>query len=230
MKLIIAGLGPGNPELITLSALNEAKRSEIIIVPRSNDNTPGIAEQIISQHMPAKSFTHILFPMINNPEQRQKIILDQILHTKSQWQGTQQIFFPVIGDSTLFSTGYYLYEAWREIVPNLEIKFIPGISAHSLAAACARKFLVMSDEILSIIPGTAPPEKIYNTLRNSDAIAIYKPTALKNIRELVKATGPYEKIIRVDFAGIPDKEKVIDNYVKALYNINEYLSIILLWK
>ena len=37
MKLIIAGIGPGNLELITLSALNEAKNSDFILVPRSHE-------------------------------------------------------------------------------------------------------------------------------------------------------------------------------------------------
>ena len=83
----------------------------------------------------------------------------------------------------------------------------------------------MSDEILSIIPGTADPEKIKSTLQNSNCAAIYKPTAIKNIKELITK---YEKIIRVDFAGIPDKEKIYEGE-KALENINEYLSIILLW-
>ena len=226
MKLFIAGLGPGDSNLITLSALNNAKNSDLILIPKSNkNNSQGVAESIIRNFIPDRKFAYIFFPMINDSEQRDKIILEQILNIKSQLEKANNIFFPVIGDSLLYSTGAYLIDAMRKIFTDIEVNFIPGISAHSLAAACAKKFLAMSDEILSIIPGTADPERIKAILKNSDAAAIYKPTAIQNIKDVLTK---YEKIIRVDFAGIPDKEKIYEGE-QALENVNQYLSIILLW-
>ena len=230
MKLTVAGIGPGDPELISISALKEAENSDLIIVPRSHENEIGRAEKIILENLQGKNknknIIHILFPMIKNPEKRNEIILSQIEGMRHQWENAKKIFFPVIGDSMLFSTGTYLIDILKKIVPDIEVDFIPGISAHSLAAACAKKFLAASDEILSIIPGTAQPEKIINIIKNSDVAAIYKPTAIKNISEIIK---DYKKIIRVDFAGIPEKEKIFEGE-EALKNINEYFSIIILWK
>ena len=227
-KLIIAGLGPGNPDLITLEALNSAKNSDIIIVPRSKPDVKGIAEKIIGQFLPDKEFLAINFPMITDERKRSQIILEQLIHTKSQWQNANVIFFPVIGDSVLFSTGAYLLEQMRKILPGLDVEFIPGISAHSLASTCAKKFLAMKNEILSIIPGTAEPEKIIHALKCSDITAIYKPKAIKNIHDVINPDD-FTKILRVDFAGIPEREKIIHGS-QALENITEYLSILLLWK
>ena len=126
----------------------------------------------------------------------------------------------------LYSTGKYLLDVWRRLVPELEASFIPGVSAHSLAAAAAKRFLAMKDEIFSVIPGTADPEKVRKALASCDTAAIYKPTALKNLPELAK---DFAHIIRVDFAGIPEREKIFEGE-DALHNINEYLSVILLWK
>lgn len=226
MKLIIAGLGPGDFNLITVSALKHAENSDLILIPKSHkNNIQGVAENIIRNFVSDKKFMYVFFPMINDSKERNKIIHDQIENIKSILESSNKIFFPVIGDSLLYSTAAYLIEELKQFFPDIELIFIPGISAHSLAAACAKKFLAMSDEILSIIPGTADPEKIKSTLQNSNCAAIYKPTAIKNIKELITK---YEKIIRVDFAGIPDKEKIYEGE-KALENINEYLSIILLW-
>lgn len=226
MKLIIAGLGPGDFNLITVSALKHAENSDLILIPKSHkNNIQGVAENIIRNFVSDKKFMYVFFPMINDSKERNKIIHDQIENIKSILESSNKIFFPVIGDSLLYSTAAYLIEELKQFFPDIELIFIPGISAHSLAAACAKKFLAMSDEILSIIPGTADPEKIKLTLQNSNCAAIYKPTAIKNIKELITK---YEKIIRVDFAGIPDKEKIYEGE-KALENINEYLSIILLW-
>lgn len=227
-KLIIAGLGPGKPELITLEALNAARSSEIIIVPRSKPDAPGIAEGILADYVNHEKFIPVNFPMINDEFKRSRIIHEQLINAKSQWEKASNIFFPVIGDSTLYSTGAYLSDELRKIVPDLSVELIPGISAHSLASTCAKRFLAMRDEILAIIPGTAESEKISNALKSSDVVAIYKPTALNNIHDVIKP-DEYGKILRVDFAGIPERERVYEG-AEALNDINEYLSIILLWK
>ena len=229
MKIIIAGIGPGNPELISLSALNAAKSSDLILVPRSHDGKPGVAEKVISRYITGKKIINIIFPMIRDEKRRDKIIFEQLKNLSKEIQYAEKIFFPVIGDPTLYSTGAYLLEEARKIFGEIEFEFIPGISAHSLAAACAKKFMAMSDEIFTIIPGTTQAEKILNGLKNSDAVAIYKPVAIKNKNLFSFIKDNFKKIIRVDFAGIPEKEKIFEGY-DALKNIDEYLSIILLWK
>lgn len=230
--LVIAGLGPGDFNLVSLKAIEEAKDSDIILVPRSRQNEKGMAESLIAHNVPEKILTPLLFPMTRNGEERNKIILSQLETLRPQLEASSKIFFPVIGDSMLYSTGAYLIEMMKKIFDdddvNVELRFIPGISAHSLAAACAKKFLAMSDEILSIIPGTADPEKISSVIAHSDSIAIYKPTAIKNIHSLIPPSA-FSRIIRVDFAGIPDKEKIIEG-AEALNDVDEYMSIILLWR
>lgn len=229
MKLIIAGTGPGDNELITIEAINFAAKSDIVIAPRSRENMQGNAERIISHHLPQKKLTPIFFPMVYDSGKRDGIIFTQLQNIKPELENAKLIFFPVIGDSVLYSTGAYLLEAWQKIFPESEISFIPGISAHSLASSCAKRFMAMSDEIFSIIPGTAEREKIIEVLKNSDSAAIYKPIALKNIRDVIEQSGGCKKILRVDFAGIPDREKIFEGE-DALNNIEEYLSIILIWK
>ena len=229
-QLFIAGLGPGDFELVTLEALNKARESDLILVPRSKIEEPGLAEKIISRHVPEKIKTPVLFPMIQNAEKRQQIIVSQLESIKSEIQSAKNIFFPVIGDSMLYSTGAYLVEALGKIIPDISVNFIPGISAHSLAASLARRFLAMSDEILTIIPGTAAPEKIASALEHSDSAAIYKPKSAKSIREIItRFNFKFKKIIRVDFAGIPERQRVIEG-LAALDDIDEYMSIILLWR
>lgn len=226
MKLIIAGLGPGRPDLITRKALNEASSSDMIIVPRSHGDSQGLSEKILLENLPAAIVKYFTIPMTYDEKLRDRVILEQLEASRTQWELAQKVFFPVIGDSMLYSSGAYLLDVWRKILPDLEAEFIPGVSAHSLAAACAKKFLAMRGEIFSVIPGTADRDKIRNALTSCDSAAIYKPTALKNLPELVK---DFPHIVRVDFAGIPERERIFEGE-DALHNINEYLSVILLWK
>ena len=227
-KLIIAGLGPGSPELVTLDVFERAANSQVILIPRSHENEKGLAETIMAHHMPDRILTPLLFPMIRDSEKRDKIIFSQLKDLMPEIENAENIFFPVIGDSMLYSTGDYLIEAMKKLIPDIDFEFIPGISAHSLASACAKRFMAMSDEIFSVIPGTADTEKISAVLKISDTAAIYKPTAINDIQKIITETGPYTKIIRVDFAGVKDKEKIFEGK-EAINDIKEYLSIILLW-
>ena len=227
-QLFIVGLGPGDFELVTFEAVKKAEASDMILVPRSKIGEQGLAEKIISHHLPERSKIPILFPMIRDSKQRQKIIVSQLEAIKPELESAKTIFFPVIGDSMLYSTGAYLVEALGKIIPDISVNFIPGISAHSLAASLARRFLAMSDEILTIIPGTAAPEKIASALEHSDSAAIYKPKSEKSIREIItRFNFKFKKIIRVDFAGLPERQRVIEG-LAALDDIDEYMSIILL--
>ena len=225
MKILIAGTGPGKPELITLSALQAASSAEVIIVPRSKPDVPGLAEKVIAHHLPGKKCIPLTFPMTRDAEARDRLIFSQLEALSSEWRCAGTIFFPVIGDSVLYSTGKYLLDALRRIVPGIEAEIIPGISAHSLASAAARRFLVMDDEVLAIIPGTAKPERIRKMLEACDCAAVYKPTALSNARELFRGF----KVMRIDYAGISELERITDGEA-ALTDIQEYLSVILLWR
>ncbi len=226
MKLIIAGLGPGSPDLVTRKALTEAESSDVIIVPRSHGASQGLAEKILLENLPAAIVKYFTIPMTYDENLRDRVILEQLEASRPQWEHAYKVFFPVIGDSMLYSSGAYLLDVWRKILPDLEAEFVPGISAHSLAASCAEKFLAMRGEIFSVIPGTADPEKVRTALNSCDTAAIYKPTALKALPDLVK---DFAHIVRVDFAGIPERERIIEGE-EALRDINEYLSVILLWK
>lgn len=226
MRLIIAGTGPGEGRLLTLSAFQRAKEADIILVPRAHGDLPGQAEKVITKFFPEQKIVHMTFPMTSSAGKRDRAILSQLEALRPEWEPAQTIFFPVIGDSMLYSTGDYLLEAWRKLVPDIEVSFIPGVSAHSLAAACAKRFLSMRDEVFSVIPGTADSVKIRRALSACDCAAIYKPTAVKNILELAEG---FRHVVRVDYAGIPGLEKIVRGE-KALSGITEYMSVILLWK
>ena len=226
-KIIIAGISSGEHDLITQKVLTSLNEADLILVPRAKNNDIGIAEKLLREIIPDKILTPLYFPMISNENQRDEIIFNQIKNLEQIILNSRVIFFPVIGDSTLYSTGKYLFDALKKFLPTLELEFIPGISAHSIAAACAKKFLAMSDEILSIVPATANPEKIKRVLELSDVIAIYKPSALKNFNDIIKNIS-FKEIITVQKAGTPD-EKIFYGQ-DAVNNISEYMSVILIWR
>ena len=231
MKLIIAGIGFS--DLITLRAVKAAESADIILVPRAHEDTEGYAEKFIASLVPGKKYIHIKFPMVCNHEKYSAEIFSQVKAISSELGEDDTIFFPVIGDAMLYSTGEYLQEAVTKLFPDVDIEFIAGVSVYSLAASIAKRYLVMRDEILAIIPGTAPLSKILLALDGCECAAIYKPSALGliDLEQLADELSPenFGHVIRIDYAGIPEREKVIEGRA-ALKNVTDYMSIILLWR
>ena len=226
MRLIIGGLGPGERGLISESALAAARKADVIIVPCASLKQEGQAERIMRHYLPAKKVLRAVFPMTRDIAARTSRIRAEIEGLRSEWEGASTIFFPVIGDAMLYSTGAYMLEVMRELEPEIEADFVPGISAHSLAASCAKRFLAQGEEIFTIIPCTADEERIRAALSVCDCAALYKPTALRNLRELV---SEFSRIVRVDYAGFPDRERIIEG-AEALNDIHDYMTVILLWR
>lgn len=225
MKIFIAGIGAGDCGLITLHAIDTARRCDVIIVPRSKINAQGTAEKIMMHYFPDKKYIPVLFPMTNDENSRRSAIHSQVEAVMSQIRDVQSIFFPVIGDAMLYSTGRYFVDAVTAVRPEADIIFIPGISAHSLAASCARRCLAINMEIFTVIPGTAETSRIKTALDACDCAAIYKPTAIQDIHELVTGFN----VVRVDYAGFPELERIYSGK-EALENIHDYLSIMILWR
>jgi precorrin-2/cobalt-factor-2 C20-methyltransferase len=229
MKLVAAGVGPGDPDLITIKALKIIEAADIVLVPVSETGRESVAGTIVRAHLKDVETVPVVFPMTQNEALRDVRLHEQIEALHARRSDAQSVVLPVIGDSALYATGAYLYDVWRKIDASVELELIPGVSAHSLAGSRARRFLALGDAILSVVPGTAGAGAVIRALKASDSVALYKPSALKDrLRQVVRSAGPWSRVLRVDRAGLPD-ERLLEGD-EALTRVDEYLSILLLWR
>ena len=229
MRLIVAGVGPGDPGMVTAGALRTLEDADLVLIPHSRDGRPSVAEGAVRAHLRDGVAVSVVFPMIRDAQGRDAALRERLEELRPQWEGAGTVVLPVIGDSALYATGAYLYDVWKELVPDLELVLVPGVSAHSLASSCARRFLALGEDVLCIVPGTAESGRIEAALRAADAAALYKPSALGDgLRPLVQRAGPWRETVRVDRAGLPD-ERILSGD-EALAAAEEYLSVLLLWR
>lgn len=230
MKRIITGIGvgPGDPDLITVGAVKALSAADMVIIPVSGEGKNSVAGGIVESHIKRDTCTFV-FPMKGREHERDSVIADQIEKLRPLWEKATTIAVPVIGDATLYATVAWLHEQWKKFDPEIELQLMPGISAHSLASARCEEFLAMAEERLAIIPGTAPRKDIELTLRSCDCAALYKPSALRDsLREVIKSTGPWSRVMRVKKAGLPDEEIFTGEAAKD--ECTDYLSVLLLWR
>jgi precorrin-2/cobalt-factor-2 C20-methyltransferase len=214
--------------LITVKALRVIERADLVLAPVAGPGRSSAAELVIRAHMNVEA-APVVFPMTRDAVERDAALRGQLEELRPRWEGAASVALPVIGDSALYATAAYFYGVWRTIDPSVGLELVPGVSAHSLAASRAGRFLALGDEVFSVVPGTAGREMVALALKSCDAAALYKPSALgEELRSVVESAGPWREILRADRAGLPG-ERLIKG-PEALSRPDEYLSTLLLWR
>ena len=179
------GVGPGDPELLTLKALNILNSVDIIFAPKAKSKDDSLAREIVKNILDKKKeFIELEFPMTKDKEELEKryktsaeIILQKI-------NSGNQVAYLTIGDPLLYSTYVYLLEALKEISPDLEIETIPGISAYSAVAARFSYSMAEKNEKICICPVPDDLNDLKKTILDHDTIVIMK--VAKKLPEVVR--------------------------------------------
>ncbi len=123
--LVGIGLGPGNPDLLTLAAIKALKESKKVFVPGK------MAEKLVSPYARAEILD---FPMIQDKEELSKI-WEKNAGVVAEEAKKGMVSFAVLGDPNVFSTFSHLRRTIKEKYPEIEITTIPGVSAVTAQAA-----------------------------------------------------------------------------------------------
>jgi precorrin-2/cobalt-factor-2 C20-methyltransferase len=175
-KLIGIGVGPGDPELLTVKAYRMLKETRVIAYPKKRKGEKSYALSIVEQYVKAqeKEMVGLIFPMTRDPDVLSRE-WDQTVATV--WfhlaQG-KDVAFVTEGDPMLYSTFIHLGRRMRELHPQVEIMSIPGISSVNGAASRLHLPLADGDEQVVIAPATADREAMRQVLQTHDAVVFLK--------------------------------------------------------
>lgn len=206
------GLGPGDPELMTIKSQKILERVKYIIVPKSKENS--MAKQIIKKYIKNDNIIEVEFPMGENNEDKYKnvaqIIKDNISHG--------DIAFVTLGDPMTYSTFIYVFDQVKKF--NIESEIIPGISAYSASAAKLNIPITVKGESAYICEKLPKAE----VLEYVDTICIFKGNKnKKEILEILESRG--FKVYMVKRVGLKEEEILINK--EDIINTNDYMSIII---
>ncbi len=127
------GLGPGNPELMTVRAKRILEESDIVVVPQSDETGRSVARDIILHYIDPSRILMYYFPMNNDREDLENRYTELALKIKRLTAEGKRLSYVTMGDPTIFSTSNYITEKLRAV--GVEVRHVPGISSINAASA-----------------------------------------------------------------------------------------------
>ena len=153
-KLYGLGVGPGDPELLTLKALRRIKESEIIAVP-GKKKEESVAYKIARQAYPQienKEVLPIDFPMTKDSQRLEESHQLGASQIAEKLREGKSVAFLTLGDPTVYAT--YLYVHKRILDMGFEAEIVSGITSFCAVAARLNIGLVEKEEPLHVIPAS----------------------------------------------------------------------------
>ena len=204
-KLYGLGVGPGDPELLTLKALHLIRENDVIAVP-GNEITKSVAYQIVKGAYDAldeKTLIPVAMPMTKDPkvlEQNHQKAADDV----ETWlaRGVNVVFL-TLGDPTVYST--YLYVHQRILARGYEAEIVSGITSFCAVAARLNMGLVEMAEPLHVIPATYKAQEMDEILRLPGTKVLMKTgKKMKEIRESILRSG--QSAVMIENCGMPEEK------------------------
>ena len=226
-KLFGVGVGPGDPELITVKAVRVIKEADIIFTAASTKNTYSLAVEIASPYISTSArIEKLSFPMTKDVKEVETAWIHNAKQiAKSLKQGENAVFL-TLGDPTTYSTFGYILKKMDCIMPEAEIETIPGITSFHAASARLNRILVEGEESLLVTSGAFGGDRIRH-IDGVENVAIVK--AYKNIKDINKAlkeTGLSKKCVAVSKCGRKN-EQIIENIDALEKRTPDYWTLIL---
>nr|WP_255570551.1 precorrin-2 C(20)-methyltransferase [Cohnella sp. CFH 77786] len=206
------GVGPGDPELITVKAFRIMKESPVIAYPRKKMGAKSYALTIAELYVNTqeKEMIGLTFPMTKDREALEKQ-WDKTV--RAVWEHLSQgkdVAFVTEGDPMIYSTYIHLMRLMQERHPEVRSVAVPGISSVNASAARLGVPLADGDEQVAIVPATDDYDAMRKAIEEHDCVVFIKVakvidlmlSVLRDLRlvgkasVLTKVTSPEESIWR----------------------------------
>ncbi|WP_333739475.1 precorrin-2 C(20)-methyltransferase [Streptomyces sp. IBSBF 2806] len=191
-RLVGVGVGPGDPELVTVKGVNALRAAEVVVVPVMDSGEQGRAEATVVHYVPQDKVVRVVFALNERIDRARR---------EAAWDAAGErvaellrrhgsVAFATIGDPNVYSTFTYLAQTVAESVPGVVIETVPGITAMQDLAARSGAVLTEGTEPLTLVPVTAGSAVLKDALAGPGTVVAYKfGRQAAEVAEALRETG-----------------------------------------
>ncbi|MDA9728751.1 precorrin-2 C(20)-methyltransferase [Prochlorococcus sp. AH-736-N17] len=229
--LTIVGVGPGDPSLLTIAAVDAIKKAKVIVFPISDDNKKSFAAEIVKKYTKFKKNIPIIFPMARKDFDPDEIWFNAVEKIVKFINNGESIVLLCLGDTSLFASSSNILRIIKNNYPQIITKTIPGISSISAAAALNDFDLVKKGETLIIKECPSSESELTTLIRESKhkktVLAIMKVGKRWNlVRKILKKEDIINTSLIALSVGMPDQ--IIQYASQYKKDFMPYFSLILI--
>jgi precorrin-2/cobalt-factor-2 C20-methyltransferase len=208
-RLIGVGVGPGDPELLTLKGLSALREADEVFVPVGDTGEVGRAERVVQAHLDPGRPRRLLFALSDDADARAENWERAAREVSEPLRRGETCAFATIGDPNVYSTFTYLARTLNEHVPEVQVETIPGITAMQDLAARGGTVLLEGDERLALLPFSAGQSALQRALSEFETVVCYKGgSRLREVLETADETERLEDAIYGSRLGMEGEEVV----------------------
>ncbi|MCO6185794.1 precorrin-2 C(20)-methyltransferase [Rhizobium sp. L1K21] len=225
-KLYGLGLGPGDPELVTLKAHRILTSVPVIAYP-APDTGPSFAREIASQWITSAQLEIAMVMPMRVERYPAKEIYDQSAEEIARHlQAGSDVAVLCEGDPFFYGSFMYVFE---RLAGRFEIEIVPGVSSIMAGAAALKRPMTSRNDVLAVIPGPVDTETMRARIDAAGAVAIMKVGRhFARIRDLIADMGLMESAGYLERISL-DNERIMP--LKAVADdAAPYFSLILIYK
>tara|TARA_B100000315_G_scaffold241317_1_gene262085 strand:+ start:382 stop:1107 length:726 start_codon:yes stop_codon:yes gene_type:complete len=230
-RLYGVGVGPGDPELVTLKALRVLQRTPVICVPHAETRPDSYALGIVREFLDPKRQEVLRFAFPTDDAEAAATVWRRAADTLAErLQQGQDVAFITEGDPMLYSTFSYVLDGIRAEYPSIPVEIIPGVSSVMAAAASAGVPLVTEGQRLAVLPAVYGIDDLSETIAGYDTVVLMKVNrALVGGLSNLETLGPAGESLYVQRAST-SREKVVRDLRQLEEDDLDYFSVLIIRK
>tara|TARA_B100001996_G_C18648001_1_gene588215 strand:+ start:692 stop:1405 length:714 start_codon:yes stop_codon:yes gene_type:complete len=203
-RLYGLGVGPGDPELITVKSLRILQTVPVIAYP-APEVGESLARSIAAPNLGNKQIEIVIrTPMTPGSFPANDVYDHYAKEIKKHLNFGRDVALICEGDPFLYGSFMYLYE---RLSSNYKVEVVPGVSSLGAVAAVAGCPLVSRNEILTLLPAPMDEDKLERKLLDTDTAAIMKiGRHLGKVKRVLSRLGLDHNAIYVEHASMPDQK------------------------
>jgi len=223
-KIVGVGVGPGDPDLLTVKAIRILQEADVICAPSPNSKGRSLALDTIKEVLAARSsapeIITLIFPMTKNKTSLERAWVENTQRMAKYAREGKLVAYVTIGDPSLYSSFTYVQRELKTRYPEITVERIPGVTSLSACGANGGIPLASGEETLLITPNF-DLELLKEQSRLVDNIVWMK--GVRNLAETVKFLkdtarfSDKSQILIARRCSLPDEKLWIGNLEEALH-------------